>query len=62
MKARKAFRYRLYPTSAQADTLTWALERCRELYNAGLEERRAAYRMCGVSVDYLHQQNQLPAI
>ncbi len=62
MKARKTFRYRLYPTPAQADTLTWALERCRELYNAGLQERREAYRMCGVSVGYLHQQNQLPAI
>ncbi len=62
MKVRKAFRYRCYPTPAQADTLTWALDRCRELYNAGLEERREAYRMCGVSVGYLQQQNQLPTI
>jgi len=62
MKARTAFRYRLYPTPAQADKLTWALDRCRELYNAGLQERREAYRMCGVSVGYLQQQNQLPAI
>ncbi len=31
-------------------------------YNAGLQERREAYRMCGASVGYLQQQNQLPAI
>jgi len=62
VKARKTFKYRLYPTTAQADKLTWALDRCRELYNAGLQERREAYRMCGVSVGYLQQQNQLPAI
>jgi len=62
MKARKTFKYRLYPTPTQADRLTWALDRCRELYNAGLQERREAYRMCGVAVGYLQQQNQLPAI
>ena len=41
----KAFKYRLYPTRKQADTLQFILDRNRELYNAALEERREAYRM-----------------
>jgi hypothetical protein len=32
------------------------------LYNAALQERRDAYRMCGVSVSYQMQADQLPAI
>jgi len=59
---KRAFQYRLYPTKGQADKLTWTLDRCRELYNAALEERREAYRMCGVSVSYHDQKRQLPAI
>src|SRR5579884_1270509 len=38
------------------------LDRCRELYNAGLEERREAYRMRGVSVTRYRQVTQLPAV
>jgi len=60
VKVRRAFKYRIYPTTAQAETLTWTLDRCRELYNACLEERREAYRMCGVSVSYYDQTRQLP--
>ena len=62
MIVRKAFKYRLYPTRAQVEALTCTLDRCRELYNAALEERREAYRMCGVSVSMYSQQRQLPAI
>src|SRR5436190_18597872 len=40
---RKAFKYRLYPTKKQEQTLFWTLTRCRELYNAALVERRDAY-------------------
>lgn len=40
---RKAFKYRFYPTKKQAQALEWTLERCRELYNAALTERRDAY-------------------
>jgi putative transposase len=40
---RKAFKYRLYPTKETEQKLTWTLTRCRELYNAGLTERRDAY-------------------
>ncbi|HYU76738.1 MAG TPA: helix-turn-helix domain-containing protein, partial [Ktedonobacteraceae bacterium] len=42
---RKAFKFRLYPTSKQEEKLFWTLARCRELYNAGLSERRDAYDM-----------------
>jgi len=59
---RRAFLYRLYPNQGQSDKLDWTLNRCRELYNAALEERREAYRMCGVSVGYNDQRRQLPAI
>jgi putative transposase len=38
------------------------LERCRELYNAALQERRDAYRMAGKSLNYCDQANQLPAV
>jgi len=62
MKVRRAYMYRVYPNNGQADRLTWTLDRCRELYNAALEERREAYRMCGVSVSYYDQKRQLPAI
>ena len=40
---RKAFKYRLFPTKEVEHNLLWTLTRCRELYNAGLTERRDAY-------------------
>jgi putative transposase len=40
---RKAFKFRLYPTKATQETLLWTFDRCRELYNAALTERRDAY-------------------
>jgi len=58
----KAYKYRLYPTCKQASTLQWTLDRCRELYNAALQERRDAYRMVGKSITYYDQANQLPEI
>ena len=42
----KAFRYRLYPTKAQAEALDWQLARCCELYNAALQERKEAWNAC----------------
>jgi putative transposase len=57
-----AYKFRLYPTSKQIGTLEWTLRRCKELYNAALQERREAYQLCGVSVSYGMQADQLPAI
>ncbi len=40
---RKSFKFRLYPNKTTEKKLTWVLDRCRELYNACLQERRDAY-------------------
>src|SRR5438876_11654214 len=61
MVIRKAFKYRLYPTRAQAEELDRILWRCRELYNAAVYQRREAYHVCGIGVTYCMQQNELPA-
>lgn len=58
----KTFRYRIYPTQAQAKTFTWILARCCELYNAALQERRDAWEMCRKSISYFDQSAQLPEI
>src|SRR6266496_3697174 len=42
----KAFKYRIYANKATTNKLQWVLDRCRELYNAGLQERRDAYEAC----------------
>ncbi len=42
----KAFKYRIYANKQTTKKLQWVLDRCRELYNSGLQERRDAYDMC----------------
>jgi putative transposase len=59
---RKTYKYRLAPTPAQEMVLEEVLWRCRELYNAGLEERKTAWEKCGVSVTFALQSAQLPSI
>src|SRR5919205_2296588 len=58
----KAYKFRISPTKKQIGTLEWILRRCKELYNAALEERREASRLNGVSVSSHMQADQLPAI
>src|SRR5438105_15344458 len=58
----KAYKFRLYPTKKQIGTLEWTLRRCKELYNAAVQERRDAYQMCRLSVFYTMQAPQLPEI
>ena len=60
--SKQAYTFRLYPTSVQVQALTWTVDRCRELYNAALQERRDAYRMVGKHITYYDQANQLPEI
>src|SRR5215831_15477592 len=60
--ARKTFKYKLMPTPEQQRALATVLWRCRELYNAGLQERKAAWEKCRVSVNVAMQSAQLPAI
>src|SRR5215472_14906936 len=59
---RKTFKYKLTPTPEQERTLQTVVWRCRELYNAGLQERKAAWEKCGVTVSFAMQSAQLPAI
>ena len=41
----KAYKYRIYPNKETTEKLQWTLDRCRELYNAALDERTSAYRV-----------------
>ncbi len=59
---RRTFKYLLRPTARQVDALTAMLDDHRAMYNAALQERRDAYRMCGVSVRYGDQSAQLKDI
>jgi putative transposase len=59
---RKTFKYKLVPTPEQQRALETVLWRCRELYNAGLQERKAAWERCRTSVTFAMQSAQLPAI
>jgi putative transposase len=61
-RARKTFKYQLVPTPEQKRTLATVLWRCRELYNAGLQERKAAWEQRRVCVTFAMQSAQLPAI
>ena len=62
MVIRKAFKYRLCPTSSQAERLDHILWRCRDLYNAALYQRREAYRVQGLGVSYYAQKRELPGV
>ncbi len=62
MLDRKTFKYRLYPTRAQEAQLVTTLDRCQELYNAALQERRDAYQMAHTSLTFAHQSAELPAV
>jgi putative transposase len=59
---RKTYKYRLVPTPDQERALETVLWRCRELYNAALEERKRAWEKCRVSVNFAMQSAQLPSI
>ncbi|GHO79407.1 transposase [Ktedonobacter sp. SOSP1-85] len=58
----KTYKFRLYPTKAQAEKLEWTLARCCELYNAALQERREMYTYTGKGTNYNAQAMQLPEI
>jgi putative transposase len=58
--SRIVFKYRLYPTKKQEQTLLFFLRRCRDLYNSALEERRAAYQMRRISLSCFDQIDELP--
>ncbi|HET8908388.1 MAG TPA: transposase [Ktedonobacterales bacterium] len=59
---RKTFKYKLKPTPTQEQAMGFVLRRCRELYNAALQERKEAWQKCGVSITAASQSAQLPDI
>src|SRR5260221_1665909 len=59
---RKTFKYKIQPTAEQEGAMAFVLRRCRELYNAALQERRDAWQKCGVSVTAARQSAQLLAV
>jgi hypothetical protein len=61
-RVRKTFTYQLMPAPEQAPTLAMVVWRCRELYNAGLQARKAAWETCRVCVTFAMQSAQLPGI
>jgi putative transposase len=56
------FTYQPMPTPEQERTLETVVWRCRELYNAGLEERKAACETCHIALGFAMQSAQLPNI
>lgn len=55
----RTFKYPLQPNKAQEAILDLYLLRCRQLYNAALEERIGAYRKQKVSITRFDQQIEL---
>src|SRR5215469_7007355 len=60
--SKKTYKFKLYPTKKQIAFLQWTLDRCRELYNAALQERREIYKYTGKGTTYNQQAMQLPEI
>jgi|SRR5215204_388531 len=59
----KAYKYKVKTPNKQVRIkLTNCLTLCRELYNSALQERRDAYRLNRISLNYYDQANQLSEI
>ena len=52
---RKTFKYRLYPSKAQAESLRVQLSEACRFYNAALQERIEAYATHHKSINYYDQ-------
>lgn len=59
---RLSFKFRLYPTSAQAAFLDGELREACSLYNAAKQERDDAWKTCRKSINYYDQASQLKAM
>lgn len=56
---RRAYKFRIYPTSGQATKAAQCLREHQQLYNAALEERREAWTRCRRTIQYGDQSAQL---
>lgn len=59
---RLTYKYRLAPTKAQSVFLDGELREAASLYNAALEERIGAWKICRKSINYYDQADQLKAM
>jgi putative transposase len=62
MQGVKAYKYKLKTNAKFVAGCSATLNICRELYNAALQERRDAYQINGLSINYHAQAVQLPQI
>lgn len=62
MRVVKAYKYKLKTNAKFVAACSATLDVCRELYNAALQERRDAYQINGLSINYHAQAVQLPQI
>src|SRR3990172_9014583 len=58
----KAYKYKLKPNKKFVAECERTLDICRELYNASIQERRDAWMMNHIAINYGLQSAQLPAI
>lgn len=58
----RAFKYRIYPTKKQEESLQFTLNHCRWLYNTALQQRRDVYISVRKSISYYEQKKELPLI
>src|SRR5262247_62306 len=58
----KSYKFRLKPSPRIVRIFEQWLDVCRELYNAGLQERRDAWKINQISINYHAQAVQLPPI
>ena len=56
---RFTFKYRIYPTKAQVAFLEGQLREACSLYNAALEERIGAWKLCRKSISFYDQDKQI---
>ena len=61
MLTRKAFQYRLYPTSSKSKRCSLCCAAAGHLYNTALEERQAYYQMRHKSLGYTNRRRNWPS-
>lgn len=58
----KSYKFKLKPSKRIENGFLEWLDVCRELYNSALQERRDAWKLNKISVNYYSQAAQLPEI
>lgn len=61
-KPLKTFKYKAVVSKTTATYAEHWLWKCRQLYNLALEQRKEAYKRCGISLSAFDQNNELPSL